>query len=93
MSKAKNIQDNIKQLVSRYPKVTENYNLLVTSYWYVYENARTFADTAKCTSAESITRAFRKLVSEGEIEVSKQTRIARDREEAEFKDEYGRVTL
>jgi hypothetical protein len=87
---ANKIQDNILWLVNRYPKVKDNYNLLVTSYWYVFEDAKTFQDTEKCTSAESITRAFRKLVSEGLVTLNKDVEQMRNEREVEYRDKYKR---
>ena len=86
---SKLIRENILSLVAKYPSTKNNYNLLVTCYWYVHNNARTFSDSANCTSAESITRCFRKLVEEDLIQVVKPIKEKRNKSEKKFKEEYG----
>jgi hypothetical protein len=85
---SKKVRDNVLSLVTKYPRLKNNYNLLVTSYWYVYDGARTFNDSAKSTSAETITRAFRRLVADDLIQVVKLVKEKRDESEKHFKKEY-----
>jgi predicted MarR family transcription regulator len=56
--------DRVLKLVTLFPELSDNYNRLVIHYWAHYDNVTNFSDVATATSAESITRALRKLVSD-----------------------------
>jgi len=75
------VRSNIKLLVELDPECTKSYNMLVVMYWNMFEDAQ---DVSKCTSCESITRAFRSLVSKKEIILDEVTEEVRDREEKGF---------
>jgi hypothetical protein len=61
--------DKIIEVVNKVPEAKKNKNLLVTEYWKL-EGAETLADSANCTSSESIIREFRYMVKDGTINVS-----------------------
>lgn len=84
------VQHNVAVLVKRYPELKNNYNALVTMYWREVEKAQTFDDLATCTKAESITRAFRKLVEGGEIQVDGKVQQMRMDLEEEFRGFYAK---
>lgn len=92
-SKKITVKTNIKLLVEKEPEVKDNYNLLITRYWEKFEQAHSLQDVFYCTSAESISRAFRSLVRTGEIELSKGTKKVRKREEQDFRQHYGQEVL
>lgn len=84
-------QQKVKELITWFPFLTENTNLLVTYYWSHVEGATDFDDVSTCSSAESITRAFRRLVKAGEITVSEETKMKRQQYQQEFREEYKAV--
>lgn len=81
-------QQKVKELITWFPFLTENTNLLVTYYWSHIEGAADFDDVSACSSAESITRAFRRLVKAGEVTVSEETKLMRQQYQQEFREEY-----
>lgn len=90
MSKQQNVRDKVKLLVKAEPQCAANYNLLIVRYWMKYEGAKDLTDViVGCTSAESITRAFRALITAGEISLDQKTAQVRAEQEAEFRKEYG----
>jgi hypothetical protein len=70
MNKLSTIEQNVAKLLTRQENCRDSDDRLVSTYWYVYDNAsiyfegleilKAFADS-KFTSPESITRARRKL--------------------------------
>lgn len=88
MKKPAIIKHNIKLLTKSEPEVKDNYNLLVARYWEKFEFANGLQDIQLCTPAESITRAFRSLVNEGEIELKEEIKKIRRREEKEYQEVY-----
>lgn len=88
------VQKNVKELVSEFPSLLENYtsNKLVATYWEHIEGARTVQHVAHyCSSPEAITRAFRRLVTAGEIALSKESRQRNDQYQLSFKEDYSPV--
>lgn len=79
------VRENVIELLSVYPELKENYNMLITYYWSLYDGVRSFSDVKFATPAESITRQFRKLVSLGIISVPEGTKQARKELEKEFR--------
>jgi hypothetical protein len=63
------IRQRILTLTKARPDVLSNYNLLIVSYWIVYDKVNRLADIRKATPAESIRREFQKLAEEGTIQV------------------------
>jgi hypothetical protein len=84
-------QQKVKELITWFPFLTENTNQLVTYYWSYIEGAADFEDVLNCSSAESITRAFRRLVKAGEVTVSEETKLKRQQYQHEFREEYKAV--
>lgn len=88
------VQKNVKELVTRFPSLLENYssNKLVAAYWEHIEGAMTVQHVAYyCTSPEAITRAFRRLVTAGEIELSKESKERNQQHQEEFRLDYSPV--
>ncbi|PLR99509.1 hypothetical protein [Bacillus sp. T33-2] len=81
-------QKLVKQLVDRFPFLVENYNLLVSYYWQHVEGAKGFDDTGRCSSPEAICRAFRRLVTAGEIVVPEEVKEKRAEYQENFREEY-----
>jgi hypothetical protein len=71
--------ERVLQLVTLFPELGDNYNRLVIHYWAHYDNVTNFSEVANATSAESITRAFRKLVSDKVITLKPATAEHRGR--------------
>ncbi|RYI30478.1 hypothetical protein EVU96_08680 [Bacillus infantis] len=84
-------QHKVKELINQFPFLTDNTNQLVTYYWSYIEGAASFNDVSNCSSAESITRAFRRLVKSGEVTVSEETKQKRQQYQQEFREEYKAV--
>lgn len=88
--KALTIKQNVKILAEKHPEVKTNYNLLIIRYWMKYDHAKTIFDITFCTSSESISRAFRDLVKSGDIELPKNIKELRRKEEKDFRLIYGK---
>lgn len=87
MKQAK-IQNNITMLVREHPELANNRKALIKKYWEQLEGAKQLTDILHCTPAESITRAFRKLVEEGEVQVDGKVQQMRLEMEEEFREFY-----
>lgn len=87
------LKQNVKTLVNAEPQCAKSYTLLVIRYWQKIEGATDFYDALGCTSPESITRAFRDLVSTGEIALPQDIADQRKKQEAEYRKIYGGKTL
>jgi hypothetical protein len=83
------LKQNIKALLVKEPQCAKSYTLLVIRYWMKIEGATDFQDALGCTSPEAITRAFRDLVSTGEIAVPQDIADQRKKQEAEYRKVYG----
>jgi hypothetical protein len=59
------IRQNLLVLVKEKPEIKKNRNMMITEYWKKFNGAVVFEDSCLCTSAESITREFRRLVEAG----------------------------
>lgn len=84
-------QKQVKELVTRFPSLVENYssNKLVAAYWEHIDGAKTIQHVAYyCASPEAITRAFRRLVTSGEIVLPEQVKNRNKQNEEGFKMEY-----
>jgi hypothetical protein len=90
MAKNIGVRNNVKLLAEREPEVKDNYNLLLTRYWEKFESANQVKEIVECTSAESITRAFRALVKSGDIVLKEEIKKIRQREQKQFQKEYGK---
>lgn len=88
MSKSKVRQELVKNLIDQFPYLTENYNLLVSHYWKYVEGANGLEDVGSCSSAEAITRAFRRLVQSGKVVVPDEVREKRQQYQESFKEDY-----
>ena len=83
-----NISKNILEIVKVFPEVVTNYNALVMYYWAMYDNATTLSTIVNCTSPESITRAFRKLVEYGLIIVPQDTKAKREAAAKNYRNDF-----
>lgn len=81
-------QKQVKELVTQFPFLVENYNLLVSYFWKYIEGANGLEDVASCSSAEAITRAFRRLVQSGEIVVPEDIKEKRLQYQESFREDY-----
>lgn len=83
-------QKQVKELVTRFPSLVENYssNILVVTFWKHIEGARTIDDAANCSSPEAITRAFRRLVESGEIVLSDSEKERNAQHQESFREDY-----
>jgi len=91
---------NVLWLCRNHPSAKTSYKALLFLYWewidglmqrdpstqicFIHEK-----DILKLTPPESITRAFRKLVEEGRIELTEEERARRGALEAEYRGYYG----
>lgn len=83
-------QKQVKELVTQFPILLQNYSssTLVSYYWKYIENAKTVDHIAYCSSPEAITRAFRRLVTSGEITLSKESKERNQQNQKSFKEDY-----
>lgn len=83
-------QKQVKELVTQFPSLLEDYssNKLVAAFWQHIEGARTINDAANCASPEAITRAFRHLITAGEIALPQHIKERSNQYQEEFKLEY-----
>ena len=85
------IKDNLLWLCRKHPSVMVDYRRLVQYYWYYVNDLKVFIPIEqlnKLTNPESIGRAFRKLVEEGELVVPSPVLDARSEEEAKYRRYY-----
>lgn len=84
------IKDNVLLLIKFNPELKSDYNRLITTYWSMFNGINHLweANNSNCASSESITRAFRELVSEGTIRLDKNTISARQRQRKNYKKMY-----
>lgn len=87
-SKNETVQQNVKMLTELDPKVVVNYNRLILKYWEEFDGLNGTRQVEECTSSESITRAFRKMVRNGEIHVPEDIKKLRRKQREEFKQDY-----
>lgn len=82
----KTVKDRVLWIVEHYPSVKKNYTLLVFIYLRKFEGINIpYVEWEKLSNikVETITRAFRKLVEEGKVDVPEDVRrLRRKREEA-----------
>jgi hypothetical protein len=88
MKNHKNVRQNLLDLLKSFPSLAENYNNLCSHYWAIYDGATTVDTVAKSTPAETITRNFRKLVSNGLVAVPQRVIGARKERSVEFRSEF-----
>lgn len=90
-------QDTIRQkvldLVKKHPTAITDYRKLIQYYWYYMDGLNVYVPMEKLeklTQPESISRALRKLVEEGDVVVDPATKTMRANEQANFRKYYGR---
>jgi hypothetical protein len=88
MTDHKNVKRNLLDMLKAFPSLAENYNDLCAHYWVVYDNATSVEAVSAATSAETITRNFRKLVELGMVKVPERTLKARQEKVREYKSEF-----
>jgi len=88
--KSSNTQNRVKELVTQFPSLIENYSssTLVSYYWKYVEGAKTVEHIAHMSSPEAITRAFRRLVNKGEIVLPKHIKDRNNQYQEEFRLEF-----
>lgn len=94
MKQLSGVQANIMELYRADPNVVNDDALLISRYWYAFDNWEhidgTLYDKMKrATTPETITRARRDLYQHGYIEYSPEADKARERKFIEKLDEYG----
>ena len=76
------IQANVKAILERFPECREDYRFLVNYYWYYIDKLNRFIPKEvlrELTPPESVTRAYRKVVSLNlSLQPSAKTRHQRD---------------
>lgn len=65
--KFQKVQDNVLKLYKEYPMVFKTNNMLISSYWYFIDCIRKVDQVKDATPADSITRAYRRLLASGKL--------------------------
>jgi hypothetical protein len=91
LAELQRVKDRVLQLYKENPRVANSYCLLVKEYWIHFDEVTGLDDIVTATSPESITRAFRLLVSSQQIEVSKIIRRSRDKRQERIKKELSNI--
>lgn len=88
------VEEKVKYLTDKYPITRENYNVLTYYYWTKIDGVMelTPRNLMRATSSESITRCFRKLVEQGTIAVTHETKMRRMNQEIQVR-EYVQPTF
>lgn len=76
----KSIKKRVKLLCVEYPEVTGDYNVLIARYYFKYYSRGfgcSFKTLLTLPSSESVSRAFRKLVEQGEVVPSGKIKVRR----------------
>lgn len=96
------IVDNVLFLSKTYPRVNHSYEELLWTYWEVCdqkvqrEQGVLFLlepDIYELTKAESIDRAWRKLVAEEKIKLTEEQKKSRESEQENYRQFYGQRKL
>ena len=78
------MKDNVKALLERFPQCRESYKLLLFYYWHYIDGMISVLPsqlTGKLSSPESITRTFRKVVSDNpRLQPTAKTKKQRDQQ-------------
>ena len=85
------IRQKILELAAKYPAVVTDYRKLIQYFWFYMDHMERFVPLEvleNLTQPESITRAFRKLVEDGEIVVPVDVKGERSKQEKLFRDHY-----
>lgn len=82
------VKANIMRLTRVMPETVGNYNTLCSAYWALFDGVNSLDDISQATPAETITRAFRSLVSGGHIAVPEDVRERRKEAQKVFKTEF-----
>ena len=80
----KTIKRRVKELCEEYPQVTGDYNVLIARYYFKFHSRGfgcSFKELLKLPSSESVSRAFRKLVEQGEVTPSGKIKARRTHRE------------
>ena len=89
MSKVCKIRNNVLELCEERPLVKNDYMVLMVEYWRKYDCVTKLEDVPiAATSAQSIIRAFRKLVEIGKIVVPEYIQRARRKKQKEYESLY-----
>lgn len=85
------VQENVKKLITKYPTLRENYNVLCFWYWTKIDGIPSItADSIQyATSAESITRAYREVSGlDSALKPTVATQKRRKRKEVQTREYY-----
>lgn len=67
----KNVRENVLMLTQLFPDIVGDYRQILRYYWAVYDKVVNLNDITKATPPETISRAYRALVSIGKIKAPK----------------------
>ena len=88
------LQANVKAILERFPECRDNYALLTNYYWYYVDGLHRWIPKEvlkDLTSPESITRSYRKVVSDNpRLQPSAKTRRERDEQLERYRRYYQR---
>lgn len=87
------IKDKVIQLCREHPEAKSDYRTLLQYYWYYVDGLKAYIPRevlAMLTQPESVTRAFRKAVENGEIVLDAHEQVKRHTEEHKYREHYGR---
>lgn len=86
------LHNNVKALLERFPDSRDSYQVLVNFYWYYIDGLHRFIPREvlkDLTSPESITRAYRKVVTQHpHLQPSAKTRRQRDEQLERYRRYY-----
>lgn len=88
MAKKAAVARNVKELATVFPEVKRDYNTLVLYYWTIFDGVNDVEAIHEATPLSTITRAFRRLVAVGEIEMPDELRKIKKEKEREFRQEF-----
>ena len=85
------LRDRIIKICEADPRCASDDKLLMAKVWYLegWHDDQLYEKLQKMPAAESITRARRKLIEEGEIEADEKVQQARKNEEEKVRKELG----
>jgi hypothetical protein len=86
MRNQNNIAKNIMELLRHFPEIKNDKNSIIGHYWVMFDDVSALSDYSKATPAESITRIYRNLVSNGYIAIERP-----EPEEIKFNSEFSDI--
>lgn len=89
--KIKGVLKNVLELSKLFPESITNYNNLIIKYWVMYDNVKNFDCVENATPCETITRALRKLVENGLIEIPGKVKKMKEKNREFFRTEFSNI--